>query len=157
MNRRHLFTLHLSVQGWGLGLIGFVWAVIGIGIATGVSSPESGQGLWHLIIPADVRAVMWLATAALALLAARFDRLAPLALSVAVVPPLIRFTSYGGAWLTHLWPGGAAGHPTGWYSAAFHLSMIGLVALVAAIRSTPPPDADLVRRITTHHQEHPHA
>ena len=136
-------THKLGVHGSGLILIALIWALVAVGSMTPQRLPGpagTDPHLLHLLIPPLIDATMWL-TAAMGCAAAALDRNGPrrdgLALAFAVVPPMIRFTSYVWAWLVSLMPGGPAGYPRGWYVAALFACMVAIVWLVAAIPEDP--------------------
>jgi hypothetical protein len=130
-------TKKLGVHGSGLVLIAIMWTLIGISaLSPQPAQPQPGAYLLHQYIPPVITATMWF-TAGLGCLAAALDRNGPrrdgLALALAVIPPVIRVTSYLWSWGISLIPGDPAGSPRGWYAAALFSCLVALVWLVAAI------------------------
>lgn len=139
--RLHEFRRRLGVRGLGLLLIWVTWSLIGLGVYQDESVTAAGAP--HLIIPAHIRAALWLASGTLALVLAcsrRWDRLALLA---AVLMPTGRVTSYLWAWIVYISPGGEpGGYPGGWYNAAIHAVLVAYVLLVAGIVDVPHRDRE---------------
>ena len=136
----HALRQRLGVRGLGLLLIWATWSLIGLGVYQDESVTAAGEP--HLIIPAHIRAALWLASGTLALVLAcsrRWDRLALLA---AVLMPTVRVTSYLWAWIVYIPPGGEPGYPGGWYNAAIHAVLIAYVLLVAGIVDVPHRDRE---------------
>lgn len=129
----HALRQRLGVRGLGLLLIWVTWSLIGLGVYQDESVTAAGAP--HLIIPAHIRAALWLASGTLALVLAcsrRWDRLALLA---AVLMPTGRVTSYLWAWIVY-------GYPGGWYNAAIHAVLVAYVLLVAGIVDVPHRDRE---------------
>jgi len=129
----HALRQRLGVRGLGLLLIWVTWSLIGLGVYQGESVTAAGAP--HLIIPAHIRAALWLASGTLALVLAcsrRWDRLALLA---AVLMPTVRVTSYLWAWIVYISPGS-------WYNAAIHAVLVAYVLLVAGIVDVPHRDRE---------------
>ena len=136
----HALRQRLGVRGLGLLLIWVTWSLIGLGVYQDESVTAAGAP--HLIIPAHIRAALWLASGTPALVLAcsrRWDRLALLA---AVLMPTGRVTSYLWAWIVYISPGGEPGYPGGWYSAAIHAVLVAYVLLVAGIVDVPHRDRE---------------
>lgn len=137
----HALRQRLGVRGLGLLLIWVTWSLIGLGVYQDESVTAAGAS--HLIIPAHIRAALWLASGTLALVLAcsrRWDRLALLA---AVLMPTGRVTSYLWAWIVYISPGGEpGGYPGGWYNAAIHAVLVAYVLLVAGIVDVPHRDRE---------------
>lgn len=139
----HALRQRLGVRGLGLLLIWVTWSLIGLGVYQDESVTAAGAP--HLIIPAHIRAALWLASGTLALVLAcsrRWDRLALLA---AVLMPTVPVTSYLWAWIVYISPGGEPGYPGypgGWYNAAFHAVLVAYVLLVAGIVDVPHRDRE---------------
>lgn len=129
----HALRQRLGVRGLGLLLIWVTWSLIGLGVYQDESVTAAGAP--HLIIPAHIRAALWLASGTLALVLAcsrRWDRLALLA---AVLMPTVPVTSYLWAWIVYISPGG-------WYNAAIHAVLVAYVLLVAGIVDVPHRDRE---------------
>ena len=139
----HALRQRLGVRGLGLLLIWVTWSLIGLGVYQDESVTAAGAP--HLIIPAHIRAALWLASGTPALVLAcsrRWDRLALLA---AVLMPTVPVTSYLWAWIVYISPGGEPGYPGypgGWYNAAFHAVLVAYVLLVAGIVDVPHRDRE---------------
>lgn len=137
----HALRQRLGVRGLGLLLIWVTWSLIGLGVYQDESVTAAGAP--HLIIPAHIRAALWLASGTLALVLAcsrRWDRLALLA---AVLMPTVRVMSYLWAWIVYISPGGGEpGYPGGWYNAAIHAVLVAYVLLVAGIVDVPHRDRE---------------
>jgi len=122
----------LDHKGYGLLLCAIVWGLIGRGVFQGVSNrPNSAI---HLLIPTEIRGWMWLAPALLALAAAFVPGLRSWAFVSLNAMPLVQVFSYLWAWLMAVVPGPPPGYAEGWYSAAFHIALIGVVLYVASER-----------------------
>ncbi|MGJ6980018.1 hypothetical protein ACSDQ9_05735 [Aestuariimicrobium soli] len=126
----HRILARVGLRSKGLILIGILWLLFGLSVAVGASSPRS-DSLWHLVIDYRLRAAGWVATGALALASSRWHRLSNLALALATVMPMIRLTSYIGAWIVALIPGPPPGNPTGWLSSLYFVAVLALVLYVA--------------------------
>ena len=133
-------TRRLGVRGFGMVLIGTAWTLIGVGVLHGLNpTPPDAP---HLVIPAPVRGTVWIAPGVLAFALCASRRRDTIALTVAVVMPLVHVVSYTWAWVVYLAPGGQAGYSAGWYNGAFHLALVALVVLVASIVDVPTPRED---------------
>lgn len=132
---RDLITLRVGLRGWGLALLGVVWALIGVGVAVGASTPPDDASLWHVAIPRWARAATWIVTGVSALILARWSRWSNWGMGVLMIMPMVRLTSYLAAWIVHLVPGEPEGLRFGWYSSAFYIVMIALVVFVTCIPS----------------------
>jgi len=136
----HALRQRLGVRGLGLLLIWVTWSLIGLGVYQD-ESVTAAAALYY-IIPAHVRAALWLASGTPALVLAcsrRWDRLALLA---AVLMPTMPVTSYLWAWIVYISPGGEPGYPGGWYNAAIHAVLVAYVLLVAGIVDVPHRDRE---------------
>jgi hypothetical protein len=126
-------TKHLGHRGLILLVVGFLWVLRGYSIATGAEvNPAGAQGLFHLMMPDELRAWLWLGSGLLAIAAATWDtpRWQAVGFGVLIVLPAERCLSYLGGWLVHLlsrwWPE-LDGYPDGWATA------IGWAAVVVVI------------------------
>lgn len=124
-----------DIKGGGLALCSFIWALFGLAVVSGAAGNPPGAP--HMGIPAPIRAAMWLAPAALAIVAVWARPLRSPALTLLIAGPLVLASSYLWLWLMFKIPGGAVGRESGWYSAALHAAMIGIVILVACIPHAP--------------------
>ncbi|MEX5263382.1 hypothetical protein RF640_05030 [Kocuria sp. CPCC 205231] len=93
----------------------------------------------HLYVPAGARVVEWWVGAALAVYGAFRQKNLPVVTSVLIFMPFVRIGSYMWGWIIYLVPGPPAGAQDGWYSAAYHVVLIGLV-LEAAHTKEPTRD-----------------
>lgn len=129
---------HLGTRGWILLLCAAVWWLVGLGVLLRAAT-EGDPALLHLYIPAEARVAGWWIGAVLAVYGAVRKKHLPVVTSVLIVMPLLRLSSYMWGWITYLVPGPPAGAQDGWYSAAYHAVLIGLV-LVAAHTREPTRD-----------------
>lgn len=128
---RHLIHRHVGVRAEGMILAAAIWALIGVGVTTGVA-PDIPTA-WHLTVPGVWRMLLWLAVAAVAVVTAPSERWSNLGLALLAAPPAIHLLSYLWAWLMALIPGPPPGDPIGWYRAAFHAAMLALVVLLSHV------------------------
>lgn len=105
------------------------WALIGLGVATGASTQADAAP--HLHLPLWLRTALWWAPVAVCVVTLLTRRYAALACALLWVAPSLRIGSYGWAWAVSV--AGGAGDTTGWYVAAVHVPLLGLVALVALL------------------------
>lgn len=122
-----------SVRTFGMLLCAYVWILIGVGAFKEISIPY--PGVFHLMIPGNVRGGIWLGTAAVAITFAWSRRLSPAALGLLWFMPTLQMISYGTAWLLYQIDGGNPGYQNGWYSAALYLALIGMVIMAALVPS----------------------
>lgn len=129
---------HLGIRGWILLLCAAAWWLVGLAVVLRANR-DGDPSLLHLYIPEGLRVVGWWGGAALAIYGAFWKRHLPVVTSVLVIMPIIRVASYLWGWITYLVPGPPMGYANGWYTAVFHLLMIGLV-LIAAHTKEPTRD-----------------
>lgn len=116
-------TRRLGVHGYGLLVITFLWAVVGVGaLSFGAPDPHVSSTPWLIM-----RLVAWWG-AALLCLSAAVDREGPrrdaFALGFAAAGPVMDTTLYMYAW--------RQGNPDGWFWSAVHLAFLAIAVLVAA-------------------------
>lgn len=117
----------LDRKGYGLGLIGLVWVVIGIGI------PEQPivHGAWHMEIPVYIRAGWWIFAGLMSIASAWLRYLRPWTMAILVIMPGLNFFSYMTAWVLYLVDGGNPGYSRGLASAVSSVLMIMFVFYIA--------------------------
>ncbi|WP_152185363.1 hypothetical protein [Segeticoccus rhizosphaerae] len=125
----------LGLRGAAMILCAYIWTLVGV--ATILGAAATPPGTFHTALPMPVRAALWLAPAAAAVGLAWSREHDWIALGLLVLGPMLRITSYLTAWLLYLT--GHEGLSTGWYSAAIHVALLGLVALTAAIHRPATP------------------
>lgn len=123
----------LGLRGAAMILCAYIWTLVGV--ATILGAAAAPPGTFHTALPVPVRASLWLIPAAGALILAWSREHDWIALALLVIGPMLRITSYLTSWLLYLT--GHEGLGTGWYSAAIHGALLGLVALTAAIHRPP--------------------
>ena len=134
MIRGHRLRARLGVRGYALLLCGFVWALVGYGVAA-TGTPKFSPGTFHDELPETVRLIMWLGAAVSALVLAWLPRLDWIALALLVIGPVVRCCSYVVSWALYL-----TGHPglrDGWYAASIYLALIGIVGIAAVSHRQP--------------------
>ena len=125
---------HLGVHGVGLLIIAAIWVLVGLGLVL-TPSQTPPDATWHGAIPTEIRLALWWGSALVCIGAAidtRRPRRDGFALALAVIPPMIRLTSYAWAWVVSFLPG-EGGYGLGWYAASIYLALVAIVWLVAAI------------------------
>ena len=128
-----IIVRRIGLRGEALLGLGVVWMLLGIGVGEGLHRPPADASLWHLLLPDQLRAGIWIVSGLLAVVASMWQRLSPLALALLVVAPMIRITSYGWAWLMALIPGPPPGHPTAWYVLATQTMLLASVLFAAHV------------------------
>lgn len=129
----HRFAVRkLGLRGMSLLLLGAVWVLLSIGIWQNIPAAPTGVGLWHVRVPNWLRVAEWLLPGAFALVAVRWQHLSNIALGLLTIGPLVRLTSYTGAFIQAALPGGGPGLVTGWHTALIYLALLGFLLLTAA-------------------------
>jgi len=136
--------LCLGHRGRGQLLLAAAWLFIGIdSIADPTVTPT--RYLFHESLPPILRAGMWIATGLVATVTAWWapgkDKWGFVAL---VIPPAVRFFSYGMAWILGALPLGSIGYVNGWIGAAVWAAVVAIVIHIAATPELPEA-----------HREHP--
>lgn len=128
----------VGLRGEAMLGLGIIWGLLGIGalLGTGQRAPE--LALWHTLIPRPLSGALWLASAAVAVLAARFQRWSHAALGVLTVMPMTWLSSYLWGWVMSLVPGPPPGFAGGWYPALFYLVLVAMVVHVAHVPALSP-------------------
>lgn len=127
--------LRPDLKGAALLLCWYIWTLVAIGVFTSTATkPPSAP---HLLIPDAISASAWGLAAAAALVAAYWQPARGIALVLLSIMPTVRIASYTWAWVVSLIPGPPEGYANGWYSAAIHMALLGLVVVTAAIRQPP--------------------
>lgn len=119
-----------SARTLALLLCAGVWVLVGLGVL--LAAAGANPYVPHTQIPAPLRVSMWFGPAAFAVLTCVTRRWAGLTVALLIIGPVIRVLSYLFGWAVHLLHLGP-GHPTGWYAAALHLALVGLVVLAAIL------------------------
>lgn len=128
-----------DLRGGGFALCAVGWFLFGLAIINGVSGNPANAP--HMKIPEPIRIMLWLGPASLAAVAIWVrGSWRTLALVTLVIGPIVRTASYLWLWILSL-AGDEGGRPSGWYTAALHAAMIGIVVLVAAIPDRAKDDA----------------
>lgn len=135
MSPHRVIVRRVGLRGEALTLLGAAWILMGVGVLTGQHHPQ-GTDLWHLTIPETIRGWLWIISGLSALIGARCYRLSNIALFLLMLMPMARATSFLWAWIVSVIPGPPAGMPGGWFSAVYHLVMIGFVFFTAHIPAT---------------------
>lgn len=129
----HRFAVSkLGLRGMSLLLLGVVWVLLSIGIWQSIPATPTGVGLWHVRVPLVLRVAEWLLPGVFALVAVRWQHLSNIALGLLTIGPLVRLTSYAGAFIQAALPGGGPGLATGWHTALIYLALLGFLLLAAA-------------------------
>ena len=128
-----IIVRRVGLRGEALLGLGIVWILMGVGVSAGLHQPREASGLWHLLLPDGMRAGIWLATGAIAIIAAKWQHLSPTALALLTVAPMIRVTSYLWSWLMALIPGPPSGNFDAWYGCLTQLALLGAVLFVAHV------------------------
>lgn len=153
----------LGVRGEAMVLIALAWALMGVGVLTGTAPDISGRGLLHLVIPGEIRGLLWLTTAAVAFATCANRERSVYGIVALVVMPAWRLVSYAGSFFLwaveqaspgwHLWaePHAVHGYSGSWYNSIFYVLMVGFVLVAGRIPGgtaeplTGPPDLQAVR------------
>lgn len=129
---------HVGNRGIVLGMLGVVWALTAVGIAT---APVTRAPLPDEQLPVWARVALWIGPGLLALLAVAWRRLDALAWGLLIMPAAIRLVSYGFGWLS-------GAYPAGWRGACVYLAVVVLVNRCAAGLDRPAPWGGEERRWT---------
>ena len=113
-----------------LTIAAVAWAIIGFGVAIGASgnNPPTAP---HNNLPLTLRASFWLIGALACVVVLLTRRWAAVACGLLMVGPVQRVASYTWAWVSDII--GQEGYSSGWYSAAVHIPLVGLVGLIALL------------------------
>lgn len=122
--------VHRNGRSWSLLLCAFIWALIGLGAATGHGGGVAGT--WHDALPVAARLCLWWVPAAAAIIVHKSTRWDWVAMMLLMIGPIVRAASYLTAWVLALT--GHGGYIWGWYTASYYGALLGLVALTAAYR-----------------------
>ena len=105
-------------------LAGVIWALLGVGEITRTSPAAVVPGVWHLLVPAQISAAVWIATGLTAAFLAATKHNSSLGLFLLVFAPGIRFFSYFWSWIVYVIPGIQEGYDRGWFNSLFYLLML---------------------------------
>lgn len=125
-----------SFRGRALILLAGCWLALGLGVTAHLDS--QGDSYFHLLIPAPVRAGLWIASAAIAFGGAFLvrDRWCFAALTIM---PGLRFASAIWSWVMALLPESPPGDPNAWYRAIWYLALLGVIWLLTSVQDAPAP------------------
>ena len=126
-------------RGTALLMLGVLWLLLGYSVFLSMDIPtEAPEGVFHLLIPADVRGFLWMLTGGTAIVAA----FRPPGFSDAFgwtalyVMPALRLVSYLSGWLDWIVPFGTPGYERGWVPA---ITWAVIVVLIATCAGWPEP------------------
>jgi hypothetical protein len=123
-------------------LCAYIWILLGIG--AWLEKTTYIPGAFHLLLSGQVRAVLWVIPALIAIVFAWSREKSVFGLVPLVVMPSISMASYLWAWILTLPIMNAVtehsvGSDYGWYFSSFYFAFLSMVGLVAVI---PPPIPD---------------
>ena len=126
-------------RGTALLMLGVLWLLLGCSAFLDMDVPTAAPaGVFHLLLPADVRGLLWMLTGGIAICGA----FRPPGFSDAFgwtalyAMPAILMTSYLSSWLDWVVPFGTAGYERGWVPA---ITWAVIVVLVATCAGWPEP------------------
>lgn len=125
------YTPDSQVRNLTLMLCVVTWFLIGLGILLGYSPDTSGA--YHIAVPTPLRVAEWWFASALASLTLITGRPRYWTILALMIGPTIRATSYVGAWVLWLIPGGTEGSERGLYVATIHLPLMWIVVILALL------------------------
>lgn len=117
-----------------LALIASGWTLMGLGVGVGVA--RSGDMFIHTHIPDPILVAGWIVPALLACYLMLTGKHSTITVAALTFGPTVRLVSYLWAYISYLIPGPPDGVATAWYTAAFHVIMLGLVVLAAMLTRT---------------------
>ena len=126
-------------RGTVLLTLGVLWLLLGCSVFLSMDIPTAAPaGVFHLLIPADVRGLLWMLTGVIAMCAAFrppgfIDAFGWTAL---YAMPALRMVSYLSGWLDWIVPFGTPGYERGWVPA---ITWAVIVVLVARCAGWPEP------------------
>lgn len=112
-----------------LTLAAAAWAVFGLGVATGAATQP--DAIPHAHLPMWLRLALWWVPVLACWATLLTRRWAALACGLLWIAPAVRICSYLWVWITEVVSGAPPG--TGWYVAAIHVPLLGLVALIVLL------------------------
>ena len=138
-------------RGACLILFGLAWVIVGIGIEVAPPPREAGVFVVHEQLPQWFRAMLWVATGAVAVWVggrARLDRDDTWGFVALVAMPIERFVSFFISWLMFIitdllgrwFPDvETVGFDRGWYSATVWLVVVLALFVISGWRNPAPP------------------
>ena len=140
-------TKQVGRRGFVLLTLGFLWVLLGCSVFLEMDIPTAApEGVFHLMVPADIRGLLWMLTGVIAMCGA----FRPPGFSDAFgwtalyAMPALRMVSYLSGWLDWLVPFGTPGYERGWVPAITWSVIVVLVATCAGwpepTRVLPPTD-----------------
>lgn len=135
-------------RGTVLLILGFLWLLLGYSVLLDMDIPTADPaGVFHLMIPAEIRGFLWMLTGGIAMCGAfrppGFSDAFGWAALYAM--PALRMVSYLSGWLDWVVPFGTTGYERGWVPAITWGVIVALIATCAGwpepARVLPPTDA----------------
>ena len=129
------YPRQLGYRGSVLLTFGAVWILLGMSI----SEDRIVEGVPHLLIPGEIRTILWVTTGVLAILAAwrppGFND--AFGWAALYLMPAVRTISYAIAWSDSWLPTGGEGYAAGWKFALIYFVMVAAVWICSGWAEPP--------------------
>lgn len=116
-------------------LLGLVWVLMGwAAVATERGPADPGLGLFHLLIPAEIRFTLWASLGLVAMATALWPkggRWQTVGFIALLLMPIERSLSYAIGWAVYLLPIEAPGTRLGWTGAVLWAAFAGVIMIIA--------------------------
>lgn len=139
--RRYITRARLAAAGHPetpamlcLAIIAVTWTLMGLGVGVGVARSDSA--FIHTRLPDTLLVAGWIVPALLACYLMLTGKHSTITVAALTLGPTVRLVSYIWAYISYLVPGPPDGVATAWYTAAFHVIMLGLVVLASMLTRT---------------------